>query len=297
MRKEYRLPKTIPNDMGGIGETLDSRMTQVFEILNEAPIEKLQTFLDIGMGQGQLLKRLSKEGKTCTGIGLQIETYGEEMKNLKKLGINVIEGDAEKLPFPDKSFGGVVMCHTLEHCFNTGIVLKETKRVLKDDGWFFVFVPPYDSKICSGHVNTGWNIGQLMYVLLLNGFDVKNGRFIKYGYNIAAFVQKEKRELPPLRFDRGDISILAENDFWPAKIHSAKKDSDSFYGDIVSVNWNPDSNLLQKHRQTFIGKTIKLIPKRVRLMLGYRFSLCSKMIKNGLLEESNNLVNPKILKG
>jgi SAM-dependent methyltransferase len=297
MEKEYRLPKTIPNDMGGIGETLDSRMTQVLEILNEAPIEGLQTFLDIGMGKGQLLKWLAKRKKSCTGIGLQIETYGEEVNALKKLGINAVEGDAEKLPFPDTSFDGVVMCHTLEHCLNTGTVLKEAKRVLKDSGWFFVFVPPYDSKICSGHVNTGWNVGQLMYVLLLNGFDVKNGRFIKHGYNVAGFVQKEKRELPPLRYDRGDIAILAENDFWPMRIRSAKKDNDSFYGDIVSINWEPDSKLLRKADRKFSERILKLIPVRVRLMLGYRFSLFSKITKSGLLEESNNSANPEILKG
>jgi len=296
-QKKYQLPEKIPTDMGGVGDALDPRMSKIFEIMNEAPIEGLRNFLDIGMGQGQLLKWLAKKGKTCTGIGLEIDTYGAEMTELKKLEVKIVEADAEKLPFPVASFDGVIMSHTLEHCLNTGIVLSEAKRVLKDSGWFFVFVPPYDSKICSGHVNTGWNIGQLMYVLLLNGFDVKHGRFIRYGYNVAGFVQKEKRELPPLRYDRGDISILAKNGFWPADIQSSKKDNDSFYGDIISVNWDPKSKILPKTRRTFFEKLVKKLPARIRKMLGYRFSRFSKLAKNGLLEESNNTINPKILKG
>jgi SAM-dependent methyltransferase len=295
MEKKYKLPNGIPNDMGGTGEVLDSRMTRIFEILSEAPIDGLQTFLDIGMGRGQVLKWLAKKGKTGTGVGLEIESYGEEARNLKKLGIGVIEGDAEKLPFPDKSFDGVVMCHTLEHCPNSGRVLSEAKRVLKDNGWFFVFVPPYDSKICSGHVNTGWNVGQLMYVLVLNGFDVKNGSFIRHGYNIAGFVQKEKRELPPLRYDRGDISILSENGFFGVQVETANKENDSFYGDIVSVNWNPGSPILAKEKKECA--MLKILPTKVRLMLGYRFSLFSKIVKKGLVDESNNVINPKKLKG
>lgn len=296
--------------MGGVGDALDARMSQIFEIMNEAPIHEPRNFLDIGMGQGQLLKWLAGKEKSCTGIGLEIETYGAEMAELKKQGINIAEGNAEKLPFPDKSFDGVIMSHTLEHCLNTEVVLKEAKRVLRDTGWFFVFVPPYDPKICSGHVNTGWNVGQLMYVLLLNGFDVKNGHFIRYGYNVAGFVQKEKRELPPLRFDRGDISILAQQGFWPASVESGKKDNDSFYGDILSINWDPKSKLLKKITQKFGGSKLKnslfflpekvilkCLPVKIRFKLSRFFALLSKTAKRGIADESNNKINPKVLKG
>lgn len=36
------------------------------------------------------------------------------------------------------------------------------------------------------HISIGWNVGQLMYVLLLNGFDVAAGRFIEHGYNVCS---------------------------------------------------------------------------------------------------------------
>ena len=198
MKNKYVLPKSFPLNMGGVGEKLDERMKNIFELLEEAPLARLNTFLDIGMGKGQILKWLSEKEKTCTGIGIEIESYGARAEELKqKYGINIVEGNAEKMPFKDKSFDGIIMSHILEHCFNIELILKEARRVLSDDGWLFIFVPPHENIVCAGHLNAGWSVGQLMYVLLVNGYDVKNGKFIQYGYNICAFVQKNKIPLPP----------------------------------------------------------------------------------------------------
>lgn len=80
-----------------------------------------------------------------------------------------------------------------------------------------------------GHVNVGWNLGQLMYVLLLNGFDIKNGHFVSHGYNTCAFVRKSLQPLPSLRMAGGDLENLS--DLWPMPVHQG------FNGNIVSVNW------------------------------------------------------------
>jgi hypothetical protein len=75
-----------------------------------------------------------------------------------------------------------------------------------------------------------------MYVLLLNGFDVRSGSFIKYGYNIFGFVRRSERKLPQLRFDYSDISVLAREGFFPLPI-GIDGFGDSFNGDIRAINW------------------------------------------------------------
>jgi len=109
------------------------------------------------------------------------------------------------------------------------------RRVLNDGGWLFLIVPEDTNKILSGHVNIGWNIGTLMYNLILHGFDVQNGHFIKYKRNIVAFVQKGILPSTELQHDIGDIERLSKH--FP-KEHNFQ----GFQGNLNSYNWQWQQN-------------------------------------------------------
>jgi hypothetical protein len=119
--------------------------------------------------------------------------------------------------------------HVLEHQQNIEIFLTKCRSLLSDDGWFCVMVPPYKEQVVGGHATNGWNIGQLMYNLLLTNFDIKNGHFIRHGYNICAFVKKSKQPLPPIKMSIGDIEKT--QDLWPIKVKQG------FNGNIKEINW------------------------------------------------------------
>jgi hypothetical protein len=121
------------------------------------------------------------------------------------------------------------MSHILEHTLNVGFFLEKARSMLQNEGWLFVVVPPFKQNIVGGHVTPGWNIGVLMYVLLMSRFDIKNGHFIRHGYNICGFVKKLNCELPDLRLDEGDIEMT--KDFWPIEVYQG------FDGNLESVNW------------------------------------------------------------
>lgn len=309
MKKKYVLPKSFPLNMGGVGEELDERMKNIFELLGEAPLKSLKTFLDIGMGKGQILKWLSEKEKICTGIGVEMESYGANIEEIKqKYGISIVECNAEKMPFENNSFDGIIMSHVLEHCYNIQLILKEVSRVLSNDGWLFIFVPPHENIVCAGHLNAGWSVGQLMYVLLVNGYNVKNGKFIQYGYNICGFVQKNKIPLPPLRGDKGDIYILQKNGYFPLPIKSKDKLDDSYFGNIKSINWDPSSKIIKKMhaKNNVISKKIfsflislfsKTLPTKTKTILGVSLIKIGNKLKGDLGDDSNNKINPKILKG
>jgi len=185
------------------------------------------TILDIGTGPSTyILDFLIKNGKVVYSIDIK-KQISYENKNFHFIRSNFLN-----YTFPCK-FDAVLASHVLEHVQNTGLFLNKVYDVLNDDGIFFCIVPPHKTEIVGGHITIGWNIGILMYNLILSGFNVKEGRFKKQGYNIAAFVKKRKNKKLPedLIFDAGDIEKLA--DYWSDK----KYFKQNIEGDISEWNW------------------------------------------------------------
>lgn len=253
-------------------QALDERMQDVMHLLNEAPLDSINTILDIGAGQGQLAKHFSKQGKMVTCTGVQIDSYVSDVKALRDMyGIEYVECDIENMPFPDASFDAVIMCHVLEHCPNMASALGHARRVLREGGLLLIFVPPCEDVVCAGHVSVGWNIGQLMYVLLLNGFDVRAGSFIEYGYNVCGFVRRSERVLPELRFDQGDISVLAKEGYFPLSVGAGF--GDNFNGNIKAVNWPNIANYKigvtkSRIRRGVYAFIAYAVPNAIKLPLG-----------------------------
>jgi hypothetical protein len=126
-----------------------------------------------------------------------------------------------------------------------------------------------------------------MYVLLLNGFEVKNGKFIEYGGNVCAFVQKSNEKLPPLRMDRGDISIL--QDRFPLPIRSRDGTNDGYFARISAMNW-PVEFLDRWPRGSKTERLLRaicnLIPKRACSFLA------AKLIRIAHIMRYNSHINP-----
>jgi len=280
----YVRPEKISSDMGGTDNQFDDRLSQELELLGTLSFKGYSKVLDIGVGKAQIAKWFSSKGFEVIGTGLEIESYEINSKELEvKYGIKIIECNIEKMPFADNSFDIIVMSHVLEHCYNVGIALQEVKRLLAPEGIVCVFVPTHDDFVCSGHISMGWNLGQLMYVLLLNGFRVKDGKFCQYGSNVSAVIKKNNCDLPLLRGDRGDIHILDKEGYLPLPIISKDKLNDNFFGRIGAINWDIDS-LVKKNRKkkSTVHKLLMLIlptiPNKVIYFFAVRLYSFSRMI-------------------
>lgn len=199
-----------------------------FDLIKSTDNLYFKTILDIGLGNGGASLYFATKGKKVTSLGWQVDSYNLsiEIKNNKNIEIQEILFENYKT---NKKFDAILMSHVLEHTQNVGLFLKKAHSLLNENGFLFIMVPPYKNYIVGGHVTNGWNMGQLIYNLLLSGFDVKNGHFITYGYNICAFVQKSNKKLPNLRMDNGDLELL--QDFMPIEL---KQNS---FAKIKSINW------------------------------------------------------------
>ncbi|MFD1329887.1 glycosyltransferase [Mycoplana ramosa] len=190
--------------------------------------------LDLGTGSGLAARQFHQSGWDVTATGFDLDAY---LDAPLPEGICVLpDVDICDLhQFGDAEFDAIWCAHVLEHVSNTGLALDELRRVLRSDGWLFIAVPPYKDRIVGGHVNSGWNLGSLMYVLADAGFGLAQGRFIHHGYNVFAMVQRGPGRLPAgvLRRANGDIEVLAEAGRFPEGFSPRQ----GFNGRRHSVNW------------------------------------------------------------
>lgn len=201
-----------------------------FDLINSTKNLQIKNnlVLDIGFGDGGASLFFALEGYKVTALGWELESYHYPKELFDKLDIDVKEILFENY-ITDKRFGLIWASHVLEHTQNPGLFLDNCWNLLEDDGYLCIIVPPYKSQVVGGHITVGWNIGQLMYNLLVKGFDIKNGHFIKHGYNLCAFVKKSKKLDLNLRMDNGDIELT--KDLWPIDVVQG------FDGNIDRINW------------------------------------------------------------
>lgn len=102
--------------------------------------------LDIGCGSGWVGKVLKEFNRDITVIGLDIDLVG--LKEAKKE--ERILSSAEKLPFKDNTFDGIIAKDVLEHLLYPLKAVLEFNRVLKEDCRIYISVPDVKSK-------TFWN--------------------------------------------------------------------------------------------------------------------------------------------
>ena len=94
--------------------------------------------LDVGCNSGELMKLL-KDTKGCNVIGIDVAE--EPLRLAKEKGLEVLNADAESLPFPDGTFDVVVMREVLVHLHDPVKALKEIARVLKPSGFLLGSAP------------------------------------------------------------------------------------------------------------------------------------------------------------
>jgi len=112
-------------------------------VINEIGTEG--KLLDVGTGSGKLIQIVSKEnGIDCIGVDTNADMIKEAEIKLKETNIKVLKIEVNQpLPFDDYSFNYITICSVLFHLKNEHInaMLKDAKRLLKDDGKIIVLTP------------------------------------------------------------------------------------------------------------------------------------------------------------
>ena len=145
--------------------------------------------LDLGCGTGSFLAAVGHEVGPAWGVDIAMRWLLVARKRLDEEGLTQVRlvcGCAERLPFGDQSFGGVVAGDVIEHVTDQDRALAEAHRVLAPGGRLFVAVPNRFSLAPEPHVQV-WGVGFLPrpwmapYVRLIRRLDFRAIRTLSYG--------------------------------------------------------------------------------------------------------------------
>lgn len=222
------------------------------DLINEALTYEWDTVLDIGAGTGWISEIFASHGKKVHTTFLTAENTSSSVVDLGQQDITCMDKIA------DETYDAVWASHVLEHTLNVGQALSEIRRVLKPNGWLFLMVPPFKPNVVGGHVSVGWNLGILVYVLALAGFNVREGCFIQHGYNVTAFIKKGNLIDVKLDHDTGDIEKLTP--FFPDSANIFH----GFNGNLEKINWVWTTNPRHKNKPRIFRITKEYIKNIIK---------------------------------
>jgi len=99
--------------------------------------------LDWGCGYGQVSYLLARRGLAVQGVEPRSTSMALAKKINKALRVRlqlIVPG--ERLPFDDATFDAALSCGVLEHVDDPAESLRQIVRILKPNGWFFVYHLP-----------------------------------------------------------------------------------------------------------------------------------------------------------
>jgi SAM-dependent methyltransferase len=98
-----------------------------------------EVVIDLGSGAGAIPSKLERN-MICVDNNVALA------KVCKGKGLTAVTADLDKpLPFQDGQVSAAILIDVIEHVKNPDALIKELKRVLKDDGKLLIFTPAYDS--------------------------------------------------------------------------------------------------------------------------------------------------------
>ena len=153
------------------------------------PVASRGPLLDLGCGSGSFLAAFGASGRPVVGVDIALRWLVVARKRLDEEGlghVRLVCGCAERLPFGDRVFSGVVAGDVIEHVADQGATLAEAHRVLRPGGRAFLAAPNRFSLTPEPHVGV-WGVGFLPrgwmagYVRRASGRDFRSIRTLGSG--------------------------------------------------------------------------------------------------------------------
>lgn len=115
---------------------LEDRVVATLALIEPVPQGAM---LDIGCATGVVTRLMADKARAARVMGVDFAPVDTAVET-RALNLD----SDERLPFPDATFDIVTCLETLEHVHDTDHLVREIRRVLKDDGYAVVSVPRID---------------------------------------------------------------------------------------------------------------------------------------------------------
>ena len=129
--------------------------------------------LDLACGTGDLARDLEQQGHEVVGIDLSAG-----MLRVAQTSSPLVRGDAAALPFPPRSFDGIVCGFALRNFVELAAVFAEARRVLREGGRFAALDAAVPRHVLLRAGNAGWFRGAVPVLGRLLASDAEAYRYL-----------------------------------------------------------------------------------------------------------------------
>lgn len=144
-------------DIRADGDIVAAPVSAGDRLLHQALVEltvahPLGDLLDIGCGQGRILKLLASRAHRAVGVDIDSDARRLARAELLLAGTpntSLRQGDMVSLPFDDNEFDTIILDDVLSDAKDPAAVFAEAKRLLNDDGRVLVLASVGDSDIAA----------------------------------------------------------------------------------------------------------------------------------------------------
>jgi len=140
--------------------------------------KSIPSLLDIGTADGLMFGLLKQELNIPFSVGLDYSL--ELLQTNEDTTLNLVQGDAVRLPFAQETFDVIIASAVIEHVPDASMMVKECWRVLHNDGLFIITTPvPFFEKIATrlGHIKDEehretFNLKKLKLLFAIHNFQI-----------------------------------------------------------------------------------------------------------------------------
>jgi ubiquinone/menaquinone biosynthesis C-methylase UbiE len=124
-------------ESGDFGQVAKIIMPCAEEFMSSLPLNSAMSVLDVACGSGNLAVIAARNGCATSGVDIasNLVAQARERAAAEKLDINFLEGDAEALPFPERSFDAVVSMYGAMFAPRPDVIASELYHVTKPGGF------------------------------------------------------------------------------------------------------------------------------------------------------------------
>lgn len=188
------------------------RLFNSLKILNNLP--KGSKILEVGCGAGQFIRAIKQHLPDMDCYGFDVSSVAIEKARQYSDLVNYTVGPGDRWPLADNFFDVVVIYDVLEHVESVDQTMLEIRRVLKNDGVIYAFIPcegdflsmwhylRFNKRLDSltnryaGHINR-FSRSRWQNIFVNLGFEVVNKKYSEHFFGqllgVAAFYLMDRR--------------------------------------------------------------------------------------------------------
>ena len=162
-----------------------------YKLVREFLGDSLGVAADIGCGPGVFVRHMSARARYLVAADIDSDSLDRVKSRHKNLSnVEFIVTSADVLPFPDEHLDTILLLEVLEHLVDDSAAVREMSRVLRPGGKLVVSVPvppgEVDHDSAWGHKREGYEVSEIVSLLILNGFEVEKHSFAEFRFSRRA---------------------------------------------------------------------------------------------------------------